>query len=92
MPDRSCCEIISENAEFDYNFVGKKDLIFEYGLNLLRTTPKPGINLGKLIDSDNTNYEVTEILIHTASEHTILLKRYAMEVQVVHKAIKGVMR
>ena len=39
-----------------------------------------------------TNYEVTEILIHTPSEHTIIGKRYPMEVQIIHRAIKEVMR
>ena len=61
-------------------------------MNLLRIKPKPGVNLGKIVDTDMTNYEVTEILIHTPSEHTIIGKRYLMEVQIIHRASKGVMR
>jgi len=80
LPARSCSEIIAENAEFEYNFVSKKDLEFIYDINLLRIKPKPGINMGKITDTDMTIYQVTEILIHTPSEHTIIGKRYPMEV------------
>jgi hypothetical protein len=39
-----------------------------------------------------TNNEVIEILKHTPSEHSIIGKRYPIIVQIIHIAIKGVMR
>jgi carbonic anhydrase len=36
--------------------------------------------MGKITDTDMTVYQVTEILFHTPSDHTIIGKRYPLEV------------
>lgn len=45
--------------------------------------------MGKLTDVDGTEYEVSELLLHTPAEHTIIGRKYDAELQIVHKATKG---
>ena len=56
LPSRSCSETISESADFEYFFISKNDLNFTWDINLLRITPKPGIIIGKITDTDMTVY------------------------------------
>ena len=71
LPPTSCSELITENASFEYQYVDPESLEVIYDLNLLRIRPKSGAKMGKLADVDGTTYEVTEVLFHTPSEHTI---------------------
>jgi carbonic anhydrase len=84
---------IKVNAEFDYRLVKKGDVMIVYHLNILRFIPKhKGINMGKLTDVDATEYGVSEVLLHTPGEHTVMGREFDAELQVIHKAIKGVFK
>jgi len=49
----------------------KLDLDIVYTVNVLRIIPKNSkVFLGKLTDVDGTEYDASEILIHTPAEHT----------------------
>jgi len=48
--------------------------------------------MGHLTDVDGTEYQVSEVLIHTPAEHTIKQQKFDAELQVVHRAIKGEMK
>jgi len=50
-----------------------------YKNNLLRILPELGVNLGRISDSDGTVYQVSEILFHHDSEHSIENKHFPME-------------
>jgi carbonic anhydrase len=45
----------------------------------LRFIPDAGVNMGKITDVDGTEYIVSEILLHTPAEHTILGRKYDAE-------------
>lgn len=72
LPNPSCLDPIKVNADFDYRLVKKGDVEIVYHTNILRILPKNSrINMGKLTDIDGTEYQVSEVLIHTPAEHTI---------------------
>jgi len=51
-----------------------------YHLNILRFLPKHGnVKMGKLIDVDATEYEVSEVLLHTPAEHTLIGRKFDAE-------------
>jgi len=78
------------NADFDYRLVKKTDVEIVYHTNILRILPKNSkVNFGKLTDVDGTEYQVSEVLIHTPAEHTIKGQKYDIELQVIHRAVKG---
>lgn len=80
MPDPNCLPTIKVNAEFDYRLVKKGDVEIVYHTNILRILPKSSkINMGKLTDIDGTEYQVSEVLIHTPAEHTIRNIKYDAE-------------
>jgi len=58
------------NAEFDYRVVKKSEVMVVYHLNILRFIPKDKAIMGRLTDVDGTEYEVSEVLLHTPAEHT----------------------
>lgn len=81
---------VKVNAEFDWRLVKKGDVLIVYHLNILRFMPKhKNINMGKLTDLDATEYQVSELLLHTPGEHTVMGRKFDAELQVIHKAIKG---
>lgn len=61
---------VTVNADFDYRVVKKSDVMVVYHLNVLRFIPKNKAKMGKLTDVDGTEYEVSEVLLHTPAEHT----------------------
>jgi len=93
LPPTACMSMIKVNAEFDYRLVKKGDVLIVYHLNILRFIPKgPAVMMGKLTDLDGTEYQVSEVLLHTPAEHRIMNKKFDAELQVVHKATKGVFK
>lgn len=82
---------VKVNADFDYHVVKKSNVLIVYHLNILRFIPK-GAKMGKLTDVDGTEYEVSEVLLHTPGEHTIMGRSFDAELQVIHKAVKGVFK
>jgi len=48
--------------------------------------------MGKLTDVDGTEYQVSEVLIHTPAEHTINKRKFDAELQVIHRCVKGEMK
>ena len=63
-----------------------------YRNNLLRLLPENGVNLGRISDSDGTVYQVSEIVFHHDSEHTLQNHHFPMELQVIYRAVSGTMR
>jgi len=68
------------NADFDYRLVKKQDVEIVYHTNIFRILPRNSkVNMGKLTDVDGTEYQVSEVLIHTPAEHTINGRKYDCE-------------
>ena len=90
LPGKDQSEQIKVNDLFDYNEVRKDEIKFIYEINMVRIVPiNDEVNMGQLTDTDGNLYQVTEIQFHTPADHTLLGKKYDLEVQIVHRCIKG---
>jgi len=99
LPDPQWLTVVENNANFDYKIVKGGKLILkenmlslqgEFGY-LLHATVEKG--LYGLERTEVVNYNATEIIFKTPSDHTMNGKSYPLEIQIIHKATsKGDLR
>jgi len=46
-----------------------------------------GDDFGSILTPEGVSYQAVEVVFHTPSDHTIMGKRFPMEIQILHKAV-----